>query len=448
MDIKSHLLNDEAMLHFVARGFCVVKTDVAPRVHAQILTDAERAMARGNPGNDILHVAPGLDEVFADPAIVGALSSILGDSYAMHCHRHCHLNRAGAEGRRFHQDGSPRRFQGWSRPWRRQHRPRTVMAIYYPHETPLAMGPTGVIPGTQYYGAQPDNASEYEFRFAVAEPGDVLLVHFDLWHRVSDNVSDRDRYMMKFLFERAEEPTAPSWAFAPDFEVLGHRLKPAHPSDVLLQHPLAWDFMWRWLRGESPAEWGDDAPVSVDDAIRELNSADPGVVLDATYALGRLGNRAVPALMDVLLGPDGDLRERVPAALSATGGHAVDALVDALAHSDDWVRATAADTLGDIGLPALGALPAIRRALVDSCDWVRHNAARALAIWGKAATGAREDLLTALQDAEPFVGFNALTALAHMDCIDAKVLPLLEAMQDHAHGRLRYQVHEVLRRVA
>ena len=133
----------------------------------RFLVDAERAMAQGNPGNDILHAAPGLDEVFADPAIVGALSSILGDSYQMHCHRHCHLNRAGSEGRRFHQDGSPRRFQGWSRPWRRHHRPRTVMAIYYPHETPIAMGPTGVIPGTQYCGAQLENAFAYEFRFAV-----------------------------------------------------------------------------------------------------------------------------------------------------------------------------------------------------------------------------------------------------------------------------------------
>lgn len=447
MDIKSHLLDDEAMLHFIVRGFCVVETNVAPRIHAQILTDAERAMARGNPGNDILHAAPGLNEVFEAPAMVGALLSILGDSYQMHCHRHCHLNRTGSEGRRFHQDGSPRRFQGWSRPWRRQHRPRTVMAIYYPHETPMAMGPTGVIPGTQCYGAQPKNAFDREFRFAVVKPGDVLLVHFDMWHRVSDNVSDRDRYMMKFLFSRTEEPTAPSWAsrVAPDFDALTDRLKSDHPSE---QHPLAWEFMWRWLRGESPPEWGEGAPVSVEDEIRELNGADPGAVLDATYALGRLGKRAVPALMDVLLGRDGDLRERVPAALSATGGHAVDALVDALARSDDWVRATAADTLGDIGLPALGALPAIRRALLDECDWVRHNAARALAIWGKAAAVARDDLLSALKDAEPFVGFNALTALTHMEGIDAQVLPLLEAMRDHAHGRLRYQVHEVLRRVA
>ena len=238
--------------------------------------------------------------------------------------------------------------------------------------------------------------------------------------------------MMKFLFKRTEEPTAPSWHaasdFDPDFDTLAHRIEPDHPSDVLLRHPLVWEFMWRWMRGEPLPEWGDDAPVSIDDMMHELNSDDPGVVLNATYSLGRLGKRAVPALMDILLGQDEALRERVPAALSAAGRYAVDPLVHALTHSDDWVRATAADTLGDIGLPALDALPAIRNALSDRDDWVRHNATRALTIWSKAAEIARDDLLTALKDQEPFVGFNALTALEHMNCVDdAQVLPLLKA---------------------
>ncbi|MCE2434836.1 MAG: HEAT repeat domain-containing protein, partial [Candidatus Latescibacteria bacterium] len=101
------------------------------------------------------------------------------------------------------------------------------------------------------------------------------------------------------------------------------------------------------------------------------------------------------------------------------------------------------------GLPALDALPAIRNALSDRDDWVRHNATRALTIWSKAAETARDDLLTALKDQEPFVGFNALTALEHMDRVDdAQVLPLLKAMQHHEHTRLRYQINEMLQRVA
>ena len=41
MDITPYLLNDEAILHFIARGFYIVKTNVASEVHAQILQDAK-----------------------------------------------------------------------------------------------------------------------------------------------------------------------------------------------------------------------------------------------------------------------------------------------------------------------------------------------------------------------------------------------------------------------
>ena len=297
-----------------------------------------------------------------------------------------------------------------------------------------------------------ENERDYEWPFVVVDPGDVLFVHFDLWHRVSDNTSDRDRYMMKFLFKRTEEATVPSWnaavGFDPDFDMLAERLKPNHPSDVLLQHPLVWDFMWRWMRGEVLPEWGDDAPVSVDDAMGALLGADYVAALDAAYSLGRLGKCAVPALMDVLLGDDEDLREIVPAALSAAGAHSVDGLVSALAHRDDWVRATATDTLADIGLLSIDALPDIRKALGDENDWVRHNAANALAIWGKTADVARDDLVDMLRDREPFVGFNALTALEHMGCIDDRVRMVLKELRDHDHTRLRYQVNEILQHVA
>ena len=162
MDLQSHLLDDEAMLHFLTRGFVVVKTDVAPEVHTQILADAKEALTEGNPGNDILHKAPGLYDIFDDPKMVGTLTSLLGDSFVMHCHRHCHLNPAGREGKPFfHQDGATRRFAGWSRPWRRHHRPRTIMAISYPHPTPVEMGPTGVVPGTPYYDSRLENSFDY-----------------------------------------------------------------------------------------------------------------------------------------------------------------------------------------------------------------------------------------------------------------------------------------------
>lgn len=45
----------------------------------------------------------------------------------------------------------------------------------------------------------------------TGEDGTVSLVHYDVWHRALRNHSGRNRYMLKFLFGRTAEPTAPTW---------------------------------------------------------------------------------------------------------------------------------------------------------------------------------------------------------------------------------------------
>ncbi len=43
------------------------------------------------------------------------------------------------------------------------------------------------------------------------------ITHYDLWHAWMPNRSDQNRRMLKFLFGRTAEPTAPSWHHAPDY---------------------------------------------------------------------------------------------------------------------------------------------------------------------------------------------------------------------------------------
>ena len=45
--------------------------------------------------------------------------------------------------------------------------------------------------------------------------GTVAITHYDIWHAASANTSDKMRYMLKFLFDRTEEPSAPSWKHDP-----------------------------------------------------------------------------------------------------------------------------------------------------------------------------------------------------------------------------------------
>ena len=81
-----------------------VTTDVPMEFHETIYhkTDALFAGAvdfrgdrRHNPLNNILPLVPELQVVLESPAVRGALTSILGNGYVMHPHRHCHPNFAG-----------------------------------------------------------------------------------------------------------------------------------------------------------------------------------------------------------------------------------------------------------------------------------------------------------------------------------------------------------------
>ena len=65
------------------------------------------------------------------------------------------------------------------------------------------MGPTALVPGTQYYMDGPGD--EVAGLALTCAAGTVVITHYELWHRATANRSTRTRYMLKFLFARTEE---------------------------------------------------------------------------------------------------------------------------------------------------------------------------------------------------------------------------------------------------
>ena len=63
-------------------------------------------------------------QVFEDPTVAGALTSVLGEGYAMHGHRALHTTRDADQS--WHKDSY------WGLRRMRHHRPRWAMAMYYP----------------------------------------------------------------------------------------------------------------------------------------------------------------------------------------------------------------------------------------------------------------------------------------------------------------------------
>ena len=449
---QQYLLNNEGVQNFIKNGYITVHPDL-PDVHEEIYRETAAIFEReGDPRNHILQKVPALSQVFAHPAVRGVLTSLLGPNYMMHPHRHAHMKQPGQKGGAWHQDGRSKHFttkdHGWLFEWRRHHRFRSVWAWYYPQEVTEDMGPTAVIPGVQYY----DLESMRHYKDAYSDPeigallcgkaGTVTIGHYHQWHSSwGTNHSDKNRYMIKFLLTRAEEPQQPSWNAS---SITSTDTNDAPTSG----QGAVWNYVWDWLNGnnEAMARNGGRNGDHVSQLIDALRDASAPARLNAVYDLGAVGEPAVDPLIETLRGTaepveitEEPILTHAAHALSAIGAAAVPALTSVL--SDDvawWVRATAADTLGDIGKPAVDAVPASIHALDDPSEWVRRNAVNALGTIGEGT----EALITALEDDHPLVRCNAVNALARAckgadEGIDAASRALSTVMYDDEYAIIR-----------
>lgn len=83
------------------------------------------------------------------------------------------------------------------------------MAMYYPQATTLDMGPTEILPRSQYYRGEYGVSQKVQNKqwstdrhSLTCAIGTVVLIHYDLWHRAFKNESSQLRWMHKFQFSR------------------------------------------------------------------------------------------------------------------------------------------------------------------------------------------------------------------------------------------------------
>ena len=446
------LLTDSQMQAFIINGFVTVKADFSPAFHESARTRAEAIFStEGNPGNDILPKIPELADLSSHPAVTGALTSVLGPGYAMHPHRHCHLTPPQQPGQRHHQDS----YEDDQNV--RHHRTRWAMAFYYPQDVTEQMGPTSVLPASQYY-TSPTQAEREEEALLCGDAGTVTIVHYDLWHRATTNLSNRNRFMIKFLFCRMAEPTAPNWNCS------NSSWQASAAGDEQSQ---LWQSVWNWHLGNDGLRAGVDAARHIEGAAaseeerekvadRRVSEANR---LESVYRLAGCGPNGTTALMATLNDEAMTLADQNLAAphtnpsqliscfgLSAQAAAAVPCLVHALA-ADKWpLRAAAADILGDIGLPASHAVPRLLDCLQDESEWVRRNAVEALGnIASPEAVPRLARLLT--DDSCHFVRHNAALSLAKIGPGAKAAYPALKIALDDEKLYVRENARLALARI-
>ena len=448
---KRFRLSDEELQRFLVDGYLVLRPDLSADFHRRLYDRLGKVIERaGNPFNNILPLVPELGRVFGHPRVAGALASILGDDYYLHMHRHCHDRAPGSEAQRLHKDSlynSRYAVDGN----RRHHHARWVMAFYYPQDTGEEMGPTAIVPRSQYLLQQQREEDEIHLTGAA---GTVIIVHYDIWHRAAGTVhAARKRYMVKFLFTRMSDPEQPSWrhdpgAGAPVWERSG--AAGGAGDERRPELPEVWGHQWRWHLGGAGAASG--TPASVDGKLatlfEKMAGEDEGAALQAAYRLGRCGADAAQPLAAALRSSDEQVRRNAAYAFAPLGAAAVPVLNDLAGDADPAVRVRAVDALGDVGRPARAGEAALAAALGDDDEVVRGHAADALGlVCGGAgdAASAASALVPAMADDNDTVRRNAALSLARIGAgaagaADQVAGALAAGLDDESHYVCGYSV--------
>lgn len=396
--MAAHLLTDAQMRHFIVNGCVTVTTDLPTQFHDAIYEKTMTVFDKeGNPGNNLVPRIPEIQKVLDDANVKGALTSLLGTDYYMQPHRHPHYNPPGSKGQGMHQDGGKR----WS------HHTRRLLVFYYPQDTPLELGPTGVVPMSHYYSTR-EGAEISPEQPIVGKAGTVAFANYDLWHRAMPNSSEKRRYMMKFLYTRMSEPQKPTWANKETEWANGTHVGPT-------EHQEMFRHLWDWHRGiEDNDAHGTSNGESLSGLISALNSTSESVGLRAAYELPGFGEEAVPALVQCLQDESEMTRRNACYALNAVGTPAVERLHEALKDSCEYVRSNAAEALGDLGTKAAPAVPALIETLKDPSGNVRAQTIEALGTTSQTSAIAVPAIVKALEDENPGVRRNSVFALARI----------------------------------
>lgn len=364
--------------HFLQRGYLVLPPGVNSSLHATIRAKALAIASQGPEatwrlGDDVLLAIPELRQVIELPQVRSALTSVLGEHYILHGHRHLHTS--SEHDQMWHKDSY------WGFRLVRRHRPRMCMMLYYPQETTLNMGPTHVLAGSQYWTVNTEGQAsnedilrpadgsvsmfaagsqkEREAKLLEAQEslsytvedvaltvpaGSCVLMHYDLFHRGSARHSATPRFMVKLQFLRTTEPV--SCACRPE------QSKPSTQMPIAHMTPILQD-MRAWL-GLQAAETTEAPP---DDA---LSSSCEAIRIAAAYCLGRSPNWHV--LLSSMVS-DQEAASRAAAYGLSACPRAANALCKLLPDKSTRVRRLAAFALGECAQPDSNVIHSIGQAL-------------------------------------------------------------------------------------
>ena len=236
-------LNDSQVLDFCKSGFLMLPGVVPAEINQRTLAYLE-ARPTSEP-TEILNEEWFLQNVIVQPAVAGAVRSLLGPNFGLPILMSNHRVQC------------PQPAQQWHRDGRSQQGPQLnyLQVFYYPQECPPESGPTELLPGSHHIFNQARYMAHFgQIRgtyYAAAPAGSVFLTVYSIWHRRSASTGTELRNLLKYNYWRTTPP-ARDWIQEPGFDP---RLADYHMDGPVLREQFQ-DCddnaqMYYWLCGRS-----------------------------------------------------------------------------------------------------------------------------------------------------------------------------------------------------
>jgi HEAT repeat protein len=433
--MNDHSVN-RYLLDFVVNGFVFIPGD-ASEVHQRIFEKIQilEPTTLTSHIDDLLPRIDELAEILQNPSLVAALSQILGANYLRFPHHCLHSNFVGIPGRDpWHQD----RYGGGQSKLR-EHLPNWVIVFYLPQAVTEDMGPTALIPGSQYLSRFPEHATGGQ-QLATGSAGSFFIIHYDLWHRRTAMLRSLPRYVIKFEFVRRNNPlTTQPVEFDPPFDSSS---LPCGTGSAI------WHGVWSWATASDLVEPHPARLKLKTTAMDELQSSEIEVRARGANQLcrqrcGDLTSKELNALASALCDESELVGTTAAYAIASHKEPGAEHLIRALSEHADFVSRRAAYGLSVLQGPIADLLePQLRngRAIVRQLAcFVLGNHPHSLFV---------EDLLIrATQDDTPSVRATAIESLGKQPFPTSRRIEVLERASTDSDIDVRWNAEIAMLRI-
>lgn len=253
-----YLLSATQMATFAVDGFLFLDGFVPQELNERVYADMRKNPQAG--GRFWAESAP-VREVFDLPGVKGIIQSLLGQN-PVYDHSHLHLVQPGQKkAQAWHQDSLiDTRVHAFD-----------VQAFYFPHDTPIEMGPTLVLPGSHLRRTNNFSIGRYKNILGqiqlAGKAGTLGFLHHGIWHCAMPNRTDNLRYMFKLRL-RPGQPQRGLFDLTghdgPDVAAIFRRRHEWQGSDESRIESLQRAKFWRYLTGD------DRVDVSMEGALTRM----------------------------------------------------------------------------------------------------------------------------------------------------------------------------------